>query len=229
MLRIGQSRLHRPIGTSLAIGLLICVLLSEPAAALDVLGLYVGGAVGQGKVEASGLQSPVPAEVPTLSSFKENHSAFKVMAGIRPISLVGAEVAYIDFGHPAGNLNYTASALGVPSVGAAAASMRTSGEAAFAVLYLPIPVVDVYGKIGVARLQTTGDATVTLTGPILCVTSAPNCRFTQAYSATNTSAAGGLGAQLKFGSFALRAEYERFSAAGGNPSLATIGILWTFL
>jgi hypothetical protein len=40
--------------------------------------------------------------------------------------------------------------------------------------------------------------------------------------------AGGGGAQYKFGSWAVRAEYERFNAAGGNPSLLSAGVTWAF-
>jgi hypothetical protein len=39
-------------------------------------------------------------------------------------------------------------------------------------------------------------------------------------SVTNTSLAAGAGAQLELGAWALRAEYERFNVAGGNPGLA---------
>jgi hypothetical protein len=45
---------------------------------------------------------------------------------------------------------------------------------------------------------------------------------------TNTGFAGGAGAQFKMGSFAVRGEYERFSAAGGNPSLLSVGVIWKF-
>jgi hypothetical protein len=39
----------------------------------------------------------------------------------------------------------------------------------------------------------------------------------------------GVGAQLKFGSLAVRAEYERFDVAGGAPGLLTVGLTKTFL
>src|SRR5207244_921027 len=61
------------------------------ARALNPLGFYVGGAFGQARVDAT---------APDASGFRENHSAFKVMVGVRPISVVGAEFAYADFGHP---------------------------------------------------------------------------------------------------------------------------------
>jgi hypothetical protein len=33
---------------------------------------------------------------------------------------------------------------------------------------------------------------------------------------------------VKLGPVALRAEYERFSAAGGTPGLASVGAFWFF-
>jgi len=30
----------------------------------------------------------------------ENHTAYKLIAGVRAISLIGAEIAYMDLGHP---------------------------------------------------------------------------------------------------------------------------------
>jgi opacity protein-like surface antigen len=199
---------------------------ARPAAALDLIGMYVGGAVGQARVEASGFTNPVPASVPSLQSFKENHSAYELMLGVRPIALIGAELDYLDFGNPSGSLGASDS---LPLGYTAAANVHTTGAALFGLLYLPIPVVDVYAKAGLARLRTSGDGTVTLTGTVLCPTTAPTCRYTSAFRATNTAVAAGLGAQVKFGSLAVRAEYERFSFAGAHPSLATIGVIWTFL
>jgi opacity protein-like surface antigen len=182
------------------------LLQTRHALANDLLGLYVGGAVGQSQVEAN---------VPTVGDFKENHSAFKVIAGIRPISLIGAELSYIDFGHPSGNIN------GVPS------DVSEKGADAFAVLYLPVPVVDVFVKAGLARLQSTTNSglrigiacTITdICGPVLF-----------RLDRTNTSFAAGAGAQFKLGTWAVRAEYERFNAAGGNPTLVSLGVTWTFL
>jgi opacity protein-like surface antigen len=44
----------------------------------------------------------------------------------------------------------------------------------------------------------------------------------------NVGFAAGAGAQFKIGSLAVRGEYERFNAAGGNPGLLTVGIIWKF-
>jgi opacity protein-like surface antigen len=186
------------------------VLLAQPsgnAVAEDLLGLYVGGAIGQSRVEATSPQ------------FNENHSAFKVMVGLRPISLLGAELAYIDLGHPSGRLGQQPNG-----------DVSMKGVAAFGVLHLPVPLIDIFLKAGVARLQSalhsSGKATV------VCPPEAPLCPGpllpNYDLDRTNTGFAAGAGAQYKIGSWAVRAEYERFNAAGGNPSLLSAGITWSF-
>jgi hypothetical protein len=86
-----------------------------------------------------------------------------------------------------------------------------------------LPVVDIYLKAGVARLEST--LRFSYCGPCAC----NFCLNSPELEHTNTSGAGGVGAQYRFGSWAIRAEYERFNAAGGNPSLLSAGITWTFL
>src|SRR5258708_19292817 len=61
----------------------------------DLLGLYIGGAAGQSQVEAN---------VPTAGDFKENHSAFKGIAGKHPIPLLPAPTSYIYFCPPTRNI-----------------------------------------------------------------------------------------------------------------------------
>jgi opacity protein-like surface antigen len=185
---------------------LLAALASQPAAAGDPLGLYLGGAVGQSRVEADGANF-------NAASFKENHSAYKAMVGIRPISSVGVEAAYLDFGHPTGTL------------GGAPADVTMKGASVFGMLYLPVPVVDVYAKVGFARLQSTVNGA--LDAQTIC---GPPCPFPLfQLSRTNTSFAAGAGVQFKMGSVAVRGEYERFNAAGGNPGLLSLGLTWTFL
>ncbi len=142
--------------------------------------------------------------------FDKTHLAFQGVLGARPISLVGAEIGYIDFGKPDGEANT------FPE------SASLKGVAAFGVLYLPVPVVDIYMKAGVARLEST--VKYSYCGPCACNI----CLNSVQLDRTNTSGAGGVGAQYRFGSWAVRAEYERFNAAGGNPSLLSTGITRTF-
>jgi opacity protein-like surface antigen len=204
-MRLTPSRRSTSVAATFVI--FAAVLLPTHVLADDLLGLYIGGAVGQSQVEAN---------VPTVGDFKENHSAFKVIAGIRPSSLIGAELSYIDFGHPSGNIN------GVPS------DVSEKGADAFAVLYLPVPVVDVFVKAGLARLQSTTNSGLRI--GIACTFTDPNCGpVLFRLDSTNTSFAAGAGAQFKLGTWAVRAEYERFNAAGGNPSLVSLVVTWTIL
>src|SRR3984893_2002077 len=131
---IPSRRIPRLAPTATILVFVMAVLPTRYACADDLLGLYVGGAAGQSQVEAN---------IPSIGDFKQNHSAFKVIAGIRPISLIGAELSYIDFGHPSGSIN------------AVSSNVSEKGADAFGVLYLPVPVVDVFVKAGLARLQST--------------------------------------------------------------------------
>jgi opacity protein-like surface antigen len=182
------------------------------AAADNLLGLYVGGAIGQSRVEANTSFSAPFGVYPGQRDFDENHIAFEANLGVRPVSLLGGEISYIDFGKPGGSLyNYPA-------------NTSIKGAAAFGVLYLPVPIVDIYVKAGVARLESTVNGGL----PSLFACYVQGCPLPFQLNRTNTSGAGGVGAQYKFSSWAVRAEYERFNAAGGNPSLLSIGLTWSF-
>lgn len=182
-------------------------------ASAGLLDPYVGGAVGQGQVSTHSGQVPEPTDL-----FRENHSAFKIVAGIRPMSLLGAEVEYVDFGHPNGSL------------GAAPADATMTGAAAFGVLYLPIPIVDVFLKAGGARLQTTIDGNAYEACPANGILPGGNCPPSVPFRVDRTTLtfAGGAGLQYKWGSLAVRAEYERFTTVGEHPRLVSIGATWTF-
>jgi hypothetical protein len=183
-----------------------CVLLALPAGntmANDLPGAYVGGAVGQARVDTS---------APYVGGFRENHSAFKVMVGLRPISMVGAELAYVDFGHPSSLDGFIST------------DVTMKGAAALGILYLPVPIVDIYVKAGLARLQSTVTTSIACPVTMVCAAIATPAPV----GSTNVGFAGGTGAQFKFGSFAVRGEYERFNAAGGRPSLFSVGATWTF-
>jgi opacity protein-like surface antigen len=195
------------------------------ASAADPLGLYVGGAVGHSTVRAdqvvfveryygTALNGPV--------SFSKSTTGWKVVAGLRPISLMGAEFAYIDFGNPTVSHTPRGAGLGYH------ADMRAKATAAFDVLYAPIPVplLDVYVKAGLARLQTTVNATA-LVGcfpPLACAVYGGEFHRDR----TETGFAYGAGVQVKVSALGIRAEYERISASGGDPDLLSLGIIWTF-
>ena len=211
-MRLNSSRsIHSAVSLLLLATVVLLVKPSGYAVAEDSLGLYIGGAIGQSRVEATetACQCDIFQQIVT-EKFDKTHLAFQGVLGVRPISLVGAEIDYIDFGKPDGH------AFGFP------ASASIKGVAAFGVLYLPAPVVDIYLKAGVARLEST--VKYSYCGPCAC----NFCLNSVQLDRTNTTGAGGVGAQYRFGSWAVRAEYERFNAADGNPSLLSAGITWTF-
>jgi opacity protein-like surface antigen len=198
------------VWTAGVVCLTVFTLQSTQARADDPLGFYVGGAVGQARVDATAPYVGIGG--PYVGQFREDHSAFKGLVGLRPISLLGAELAYVDFGHPS-RLN-----------GIFATDVTMKGAAAFGMLYLPVPLIDIYAKAGAARLQSTVGTQLVCPPSMACIAIAPPGPI----SRTNTSFAGGAGVQYKFGSFGVRGEYERFNAAGGNPYLLSLGATWTF-
>ncbi len=185
----------------------LIALASPPARAVDLLGVYAGAAVGDAHVAAN--TSGVIPDPGSLDHFGAHHTAYKLIAGVRPVSLFGAEIEYLDLGHPS-------QTYGGP--GLLSADVSTKGAAGFGVLYLPIPVVDVFLKGGVARLDTRVNER--FCGVDLCQSGG--------FYAHDTGFAGGVGVQLKLGPLAGRAEFERFATAGANPYLYSIGLTYNF-
>jgi len=96
----------RPVLFRSAFALTVLVMCARHAAADDPLGLYAGVEVGQSRVAATGQVIDTPAVLYyQQGSFDENHSAFQVMAGIRPIPVLGAELDYLNLGRPSGGFN----------------------------------------------------------------------------------------------------------------------------
>jgi hypothetical protein len=156
-----------------------------------------------------------------------HHFAWKAEAGIRPISIAGAEVEYLDFGHPGSDQNYYYydNNYGPDS--------HPRAIAAFAVGYLPLPVpfLDVYGKLGVARLHTNVNGFDGIASPA-CQLASCGVGGGPAYyvseSRWDTRFAYGVGLQTKFGALGVKAEYERINSPYGDPDIFTVGASWTF-
>ena len=194
-----------------------CVLASARAA--GPLGLYIGAAYGQAHVRAAPISAPTGAGgTVQLGGSDFAHSAYQIMLGVRPVSFLGAEVTYMDFGQR----SWPSPQAGV-FVKNGQASQK--GEGAFAVLYLPVPLVTVYVKAGLSRITTNRSADYEYFGVDNCAF-AP-CRYLSiARNSTTTGFATGIGLQWKLGNWAFRGEYERFNAAGANPDLMSIGAIW---
>lgn len=229
MMKDRPSQLRSSLGPALAsVALIACSLAAtHPAQAGDLLGFYVGGAFGQAHVRAQLRGLNAPGGTLSLGGFDGTDSAFQAMLGVRALSFLGAEVVYVDL------RQHSIRGLGQPVPGAlpvTSEQVSQKGEAAFALLYLPVPVIDVYVKAGVSRLTTDMRATYTLAGVGTCEVNNPGCaNVTARRSPSDVGLALGAGVQWKLGSWAVRGEYERFDAAGANPSLLSIGMTyWIF-
>lgn len=181
-----------------------------PEDVIAPLGLYIGGAFGRANVRVDSQTTH------DLFTFDESHAGWKALIGVRPVAPIGAELEYIDFGHPA------------RTIAGVNADARARAAGLFAVGFLPIPIVDVFAKAGAARLQTIAKGTLVTTQPggQVCSNSSLNCLFDSDH--TETRFAYGGGAQFKIARLGIRAEYERISASGGDPSFLSLGLTWTF-
>lgn len=95
--------------------------------------------------------------------------------------------------------------------GADEGDVKYKGLAAYGLFYLPLPlpILDLYAKAGIAKVDVDIDV--------------------DDLSTDDTQFSYGLGAQLKFGSWAIRGEYERFKVEDSKPSLLSLGFTKSFL
>jgi Outer membrane protein beta-barrel domain len=123
------------------------------------------------------------------TGFNIDSTSVKALAGARLFSLVGAEVDYYRLGSESRNFYF----------GGANASAHAF--AAYAVGYLPLPILDFFGKVGLDRWQLSGNST--------------NASLFQ-FSDSGTQFAWGLGAQEHFGNLLARVEYEHLAMSPTN-------------
>jgi hypothetical protein len=101
-----------------------------PAVAADN-GFYLGGSVGQANLKIDDITDGI-----STADFNGDDTAFKLIAGIRPLDWLGVEAAYVNFGEPEDTvLNQKLKADG-------------DGISAFAVGFLPTGPVDLFAKVG---------------------------------------------------------------------------------
>jgi OmpA-OmpF porin, OOP family len=186
---------------------------SMRALADDPVGFYLGAGVGYSTVRSDDPAYGLPGY------FNDHQTAWKVIGGIRPLPIVGAEVEYIDFGHP----DHDFGASGYANYGL---DSHPRAAALFGVGYLPLPVpfFDVFAKAGIARLQTDVTTVAGCTPSTTCLSQPVFYRQNQ----TDNRFAYGVGVQSKAWGFAFRAEYERISSQFGDPDALTVSATWTF-
>ncbi len=188
---------------------------SVSASGDDLLGLYAGGAVGEAHVRSTFVEDGYSLQ------FDQAHAGWKAFVGIRPISFVAIEVGYTDFGHATARF---------ASFNTISDNSKQNAASVFAIGYLPLPVpfLDIYGKAGAARLHTEQQVSYGIVTPCPAKDFTCGAPITIGQDQWSTDFAYGAGVQAKMGSLAVRAEYERIDASGGNPDLFSLGVSWTF-
>ncbi len=149
-------------------------------------GFYLGAGLGQSD---SGLHNGN-------INYSDSDLGYKVIAGFRPLKLLAVEVNYVDLGNTNSN--------GVEA--------KTRALDGFVMGFLPLPVVDIYGKVGLVNWKTDSSS------PSFSV------------SHNGNDFAYGVGAQLHYGALAARLEFEGFDVQqASTPTLLSLGVTWTFL
>ncbi|HOC44017.1 MAG TPA: hypothetical protein PKJ99_13450 [Thermoanaerobaculales bacterium] len=174
-------------------------LLAVPAVAADN-GFYLGASVGQAELEIDQLGDQVYS-----ADFSGDDMAYKIFAGIRFITFLGVEGAYRDFGSPEDEL----AELG------ATVTADLAGYDVAAVGYLPLGIADIFAKAGM--IAWDADFSLDAGGGSVSV------------SDDGEDPLYGVGFQLRFTSFAVRAEVEYFDVEGSDGVyMYSVGGAFTF-
>jgi Outer membrane protein beta-barrel domain len=135
------------------------------------------------------------------TGFNIDNTSVKALAGLR-FSLIGAEVDYYRLGSESRNFYF------------GGANADAHAFAAYAVGYLPLPILDFFGKVGLDRWQLNGSST--------------NPSLFQ-FSDSGTQFAWGLGAQEHFGNFLARLEYEHLAMSNTDGTrVISLDVVYTF-
>jgi len=185
-----EVRMHptRPLrfASALTAAALLLGATAPRARADDNIGVYLGGSLGAAQASYG---------ANTFDASGAN-TGYKFALGVRPLSVFAAEASYINFGRSYGGINYA----------------DTYAEGLFALGFLPIPWVDVYGKLGVAEFRTDAYS------PFL------------SFHRTGADLAYGVGAGTNWGRLGARLEYERYEVShASDMGMASFGLTWVFL
>lgn len=172
----------------------LLVLTSALAYADDPL-FYVGAGISRNKLSDITNSNLNFADI--------DHTSWKALAGVRPVSFFAVEADYMDLGSGSASLFQQGSS------GTSSTHSDAKAFAAYAVGFLPVPVpfLDLYAKAGLSRWKLEGDSTE------CCLPLPPNLF---SFSRNGTSFAWGAGAQVHFGAIGARLEYENFNVANTN-------------
>jgi Outer membrane protein beta-barrel domain len=181
------------------------------------LGFYVGAAAGRSNIRVNDPSSGLELDA--------RPGGWTVFAGLRPLSLLGAELQYIEYGHS--TVQPTLSGLSATAQRVGTVDWKQHATTLSALIYAPIPLpfFDVYGKAGLAQLDTRGIASQGCGSITVCSPYSPNVT---PINKTATHFSYGAGSQLKVSSLAFRLEYQESGARGRGPDLLSFGVSWEF-
>jgi opacity protein-like surface antigen len=110
-------------------------------------------------------------------------------------------------------------------IGQSNALQRAASLSGLVYLPIPLPVLEMYGRAGVARLESSGSNRIDCAprGPCPIVAIAPS-----SFNRTDTGFLYGAGVQAKVARMAVRLEYERINDHYGDPDIVSLGLTWTF-
>ncbi len=183
-------------------GLLLPVLgvVALPTQAADN-GFYLGAALTDSKIDNVNEIEDLVGDIDL------SDNSFKIIAGLRPLNWLALEANYIDLGSERRTV--------LTNVGVNIDAKAYAGYAVGLLRLDPAPI-DLYGKLGLARWEVDGSVSSVL----------GNFRASE----NGTELAYGAGVQARFGSLALRAEYETFDIEDTDGlDLISLGFTWTFL
>lgn len=172
---------------------LALMMIAIPAAAADN-GFYLGGSVGQASFTTGDLSDV---------SFNGDATGYKIFAGGRFITLLGAEASYVDFGQIDNAVDTTGYKADV------------TGYTIQAVGYLPLGLADIFVKGGLfqwdAKLHATIDGS------------------TASVSSDGSDPVYGAGIQFRIRSFAVRGEVEYYDVKNADELyMYSVGASYTF-
>ena len=176
-------------------------LLLLPLLAVAAGSAHAAGLIGADVYAGAGLMNDSVQNIQG-TGFNIDSTSFKALAGLR-VSLLGAELDYYRLGDES-----RATYVGRVSANA-------NAFAAYAVGYLPLPILDFYGKVGVDRSEVTGNSAV---------------RGLFQFSESGIKLAWGVGAQAHSGNLLARLEYERLNMANTDGArVVSLDVAYDFL
>jgi hypothetical protein len=155
-------------------------------------GFYLGGGLTQSRFDNDDFD---------VDDIDNEDNSWKAILGARPHRNFAIEANYVNFGE--------ATQPSVPAGGPFEAD--ADGYALFAMGIAPLGPIELYGKLGISRIDSDGNV-----GAVF-------------FEDEATEMAYGAGIQFRIGALGLRAEYEKYDTdVIGDLDLITVGLTYTF-